>query len=90
MREINVKTISEAVFRLCIDANRLLPEDVRNALYDAKNSEPWPTAQGVLVGTVDYAVTQWGFLCRERLLYFGTISSGYSLAMLFTRSVTSL
>lgn len=48
MREINVKTISDAVFRLCVDANRLLPEDVRNALDSAKECESWDTARGVL------------------------------------------
>lgn len=52
MKEINVRLIAEAVCRLCIDANRLLPEDVRNALYDAKNNESWPTAHGVLVDII--------------------------------------
>ena len=52
MKEISTKLISEAVCRLCIDANRLLPDDIRNALYDAKDSESWPTAEGVLVDII--------------------------------------
>ena len=52
MKEINARRITQAVCCLCIDANRLLPEDIRSALYDAKNSESWPTAEGVLVDII--------------------------------------
>lgn len=48
MREINSKEIADAVMRLCIEANRELPDDIRRALAAAHAEEPWPTAKGLL------------------------------------------
>ena len=39
MREIDVKTISETVARLCIDANIHLPDDVKNAIGRCRECE---------------------------------------------------
>ncbi len=52
MKEINVRLIADAVHRLCIDANLLLPEDIRSALDVAKETESWQTAQGVLTDII--------------------------------------
>jgi len=52
MKEINAKLITQAVSCLCIDANRLLPEDIRSALCHATETESWPTAQGVLADII--------------------------------------
>lgn len=48
MRSINVSDITEAVRKLCIDANYVLPCDLSKALEEKQNSEPWPLAKEVL------------------------------------------
>lgn len=44
MRTISAAEITEAVARLCIRANTLLPADVAAALEACRASEPWPLA----------------------------------------------
>ncbi len=48
MREIQAKQITEAVARLAIEANCVLPCDIKSRIEDARANEPWPTAQGIL------------------------------------------
>lgn len=48
MRTIPAAEITEAVARLCIRANTVLPPDVAAALEACRASEPWPLAQGTL------------------------------------------
>lgn len=48
MREINVSTITEAVKKLCIDANYYLGEDVIKSLQDSVKHEESPTGKEVL------------------------------------------
>lgn len=48
MREIQVAKITEAVKKLCIDANYYLGSDVRDRLIKAKKNEDWAIAQGIL------------------------------------------
>lgn len=48
MREIQADTITDAVERLCIDANEHLPEDVQCALRDCRAKEPWGIAREML------------------------------------------
>ncbi len=48
MREIDSKLITDAVARMCIEANRNLPGDVRRCIECAKSCEPWPIAQDIL------------------------------------------
>ena len=48
MKTVSVQKITETVKRLCIEANRILPNDVRSAIEKARADEPWSTAQGVL------------------------------------------
>ncbi len=53
MRTITTRQVTEAVKALCIEANRILPADVRTALEAAKAAETWPTACGVLDDIVE-------------------------------------
>ena len=48
MREINAQLITDKVAELCIDANCSLPCDIRPRIEDARATEPWATAQGIL------------------------------------------
>ncbi len=48
MNEISVLRITEAVERLCIEANRQLPEDIKQKLCGAAQTETDPTALSVL------------------------------------------
>lgn len=48
MREIQADTITDAVERLCIDANEHLPEDVQCALRDCRAKESWGIAREML------------------------------------------
>jgi fumarate hydratase subunit alpha len=53
MRTIQSSKIADAVARLCVQANRRLPCDVRQALERAHSSEPWPVAQDTLGKIID-------------------------------------
>lgn len=48
MKEINVAQITDAVKKLCIDANLYLNDDVRNKIKEAEEKETWPMAKGIL------------------------------------------
>lgn len=48
MRDINADVITEAVARLCIEANTYLPQDVRSLLDAAALNEPWQRAKRTL------------------------------------------
>ena len=48
MRTIPAARITEAVARLCIRANTVLPPDVAAALEACRASEPWPLAGNTL------------------------------------------
>ena len=48
MREINASAITETVARLCVEANRHLPQDVRDCISCARAQEPWAAAQEIL------------------------------------------
>lgn len=48
MREIDVKTISRVVAKLCIDANVHLPGDVRNTIVSCRECEDSEIACGIL------------------------------------------
>jgi fumarate hydratase subunit alpha len=48
VRIIKEAEITGAVKRLCIKANRELPQDVRDRIRECRRNENWPTAQGVL------------------------------------------
>ena len=48
MREIAAEKITEVVKKLCMEANCILPCDIRNCLKEAKEKETWPVAAGIL------------------------------------------
>jgi fumarate hydratase subunit alpha len=48
MRIVKAALLTEAVKRLCIDANRSLPPDVRECIRSFRLQETWPVAQDVL------------------------------------------
>ncbi len=48
MREIEASRITEAVARMCEDANRNLPADVRDRIRESRENEPWQPACEIL------------------------------------------
>ncbi len=48
MRNIDAKLIEDTVARLCIEANRCLPDDVTAAIERAEKEEPWDSAKKIL------------------------------------------
>ena len=48
MREINVSVITDAVKRLCMEANYHLPSDIKNCIECSRACEPWAPAQEIL------------------------------------------
>ena len=50
MREIEAAKITDTVKRLCIQANVILPEDVKNCIIKRKSEENWAPAREILDG----------------------------------------
>ena len=48
MREITAQAVTDAVSRLCISANRNLPEDMKNCIRNCAAAEDWPIAKDIL------------------------------------------
>ena len=48
MREIQANVLTETIARLAIEANCVLPCDVKSRIEDARKNEPWETAQRIL------------------------------------------
>ena len=48
MREISAQAMTEAVSRLCISANRNLPEDLKTCIRSCAAGEDWPMAKEIL------------------------------------------
>ena len=48
MREIDALTITNAVKKLCIDANYHLGDDIKNCILNYAKNETWPVAKGIL------------------------------------------
>ncbi len=48
IREIETKTLSDAVRALCMEANTVLPRDLRDAICSARENEPSPVGQAIL------------------------------------------
>jgi len=53
MKQISTQKITEAVRRLCIEANISLPDDIRCALDNAFESEKGSTARGVIADIIE-------------------------------------
>lgn len=62
MREIASEQIAAVIRRLCIQANCILPEDVRARIAACAQEEPWPQAQEILG-----QITQNYTVARERM-----------------------
>ena len=48
MREIQSSVVTEAVKKLCIEANSFLPGDIKDRICTACSEEPWPLAKSIL------------------------------------------
>ena len=48
IRDIQAKTISDTIRALCIQANTVLPDDLRRAICAARATEPSPVGQAIL------------------------------------------
>ena len=53
MREIHAEQITEVVARLCLEANRQLPDDVRRTIRAARAAEDWQPACEILDRIID-------------------------------------
>lgn len=53
MREISGQQITEVVRRLCIDANCVLPQDIKNCIESSFECEPWPQAKEILTRLIE-------------------------------------
>jgi len=68
MRTIHSREITQAVARLCVQANTRLPDDVHAALSRARRSEPWPLARqtlGLLEDNLEAARVQEMPICQD-------------------------
>ena len=66
MRELNAAAITDAVARMCIQANTVLPEDVKGAIVSARQAEDWPVAQDVLDRIIEnYSIGQGIPICQD-------------------------
>ncbi|MDR2110189.1 MAG: fumarate hydratase [Spirochaetaceae bacterium] len=63
MRIIEAERITEAVKRLCVEANRELPEDVRECIRNCRRRESWPAARDIL----DQIITNFELAGRRRI-----------------------
>lgn len=53
LREIQAKTLSDAIRALCMEANTVLPQDLRDAICAAKKTEPSPVGRAILGDLVE-------------------------------------
>ena len=61
MREINADLIRDNVAKLAIEANCILPCDIKKRIEEARAKEPWPTAEGIL----DKIIENYGIAERD-------------------------
>jgi fumarate hydratase subunit alpha len=68
MKTIEAARITEAVKRLCVRANRDLPEDVGERIRSCRAAEPWPLAQDTLdkiIGNFELARSRQVPICQD-------------------------
>lgn len=53
MREISADLITETVKRLCIEANRKLPDDMKSCIEESYKAEPWEQAKNILLKIIE-------------------------------------
>ena len=61
MREISAEVIRDRIAELAVEANCLLPGDIKRRIEEARANEPWPTACGIL----DKIIENYGIAGRE-------------------------
>ncbi len=68
MRVIRAEAITDVVSKLCIEANCLLPQDVRQQLDQCRAREDWPQAAQILDSIIEnyrIAETQFQPICQD-------------------------
>ena len=66
MRELNAAAITDAVARMCVLANTVLPEDVKSAILAARQAEDWPVARDVLDRIIEnYSIGRGIPICQD-------------------------
>ena len=66
MRELNAAAITDAVARMCVRANTVLPEDVKSAILAARQAEDWPVARDVLDRIIEnYSIGRGIPICQD-------------------------
>lgn len=63
MREIDAKLITETVAALAVEANCILPSDIKSRIEQARQEEKWETAQGIL----DKIIENYGIAARDNM-----------------------
>jgi len=66
MRELDAARITDAVARMCVQANTVLPEDVKTAIAAARQAEDWPIAGTILEHiTENYSIQDGTPICQD-------------------------
>ncbi len=66
MRELSAGAITDAVARLCIQANTRLPQDVKGTISAARRAEDWPVAQDILDRIIEnYSIGGTTPICQD-------------------------
>ena len=68
MRTVKAEEIRRSVAALCVRANTVLPDDVRDALQSAWETETWPTAKhslGILLDNIELAKSRELPICQD-------------------------
>lgn len=68
MREINADILTDTIAKLAVEANCLLPGDVKRRIEGARANEPWPTACGILDKIIEnYGIAERDFvpICQD-------------------------
>ena len=66
MRELNAAAVTDAVARLCIQANTRLPQDTRDAILRARREEDWPAARTILDHIVEnFSIEDGTPICQD-------------------------
>ena len=64
VRNIDVKLITEAVAELAVKTNHFLSKDVKCAIKNRAENEPWPIARNVIEKIEENIPSSW--LCGQR------------------------
>ena len=66
MRVLNATLITDTVARMCIQANTVLPEDVKCAIASARQQEDWPIAGTILDHIMEnYSIQDGTPICQD-------------------------